>query len=285
MTRRRPSRSFVILCALVAVVTTACIPQFGDEVGTLRRGTLVAGNGQGFRSFENGTSTVVYTDAPWTNDKSTEVFWSRDAPYLADVQACVTWNTTARSSLTDAWKPTQPGLALRIAPSGSGNSGLRAVTIRERTDISFVEPFAIDFHHLDVDVWDTADAASPSTRVASFDASEVVGQIAIDTAGATDSLAPPPWHICGRTLADQLTVKIWTGTNPEPAWDDAAHTFVTTLPTEWNQAGYAGATIGHLGHDRSATFANLQAIPTCLADDLMGIPPCSPPDPTAPGEP
>lgn len=165
MEGRRPKHRFpsLALFAVAAMVFAAgCGPLFGESAGPVRRMPLVPGNGQRLQYVASGSSTVAFAGSPWDNDISREVFWSSNSPYLADEQACQTWYTTARSSVSQLGDmPVQPGLALRVAPSGPGGTAVRAITVSERADVSWTAPYHFDLAHFDVDVWDTANTAAP----------------------------------------------------------------------------------------------------------------------------
>lgn len=265
------------LLVMITITATACIPDFGESVGMQRRGVLVDGNGQRLRYLDAGDSTVVYAGAPWSNDGGAEVFWSTESAFLTDMQVCTTWYTTARSSLSGGLgtRPLQPGVALRIAPSpGSAGTDIRAVTVTERSDFVLDPPPSIDLSHFDVDLWDTADAAQPVERVASFDLSDIVGAATFNGTTFDDTIAAPPWYVCAHTLGSELTFKVWTGDEPEPTWDDPTRTFTAILPDGWNYPGYPGTFIGSVHASQSATFGPASTGPTCFDPEMFETPTC-----------
>lgn len=260
-----------VLFLTLVVVVSACIPDFGEPVDDLHRGVLVSGNGERTNLLRSGTSTVVFTGAPWDNDAGAELYWSTESTYFTDLQACTSWYSTARSTFDQG--PAQPGIALRIAP-GEVDGTIRAVTVSERAEIDF-ENVSIDMSHFDVDVWDTAEPIAPSTRIASFDLSAVVGAISVDGPNPGDTMRAPPWHVCARTLGEELTLKVWVRDDPEPSWDDPVHVFRTTLPASATRSGYAGHFVSSMHANQSMTFGPLSSMPTCLSPDLAGDPVCA----------
>lgn len=264
------SAAFLIVVALAA---TACIPDFGESVSEpVRRGALVTGNGQQYRYVPNGSSMVVYARAPWSNDGRLEAFWSTRSPFFDDQQICTTWNTTARSLLN--LQSVQPGVALRIAPSGPDKKSLRAITLTERNTITLGDTVDVGISNFDVDLWDTSDTSAPVRRIASFDLAPIVGSFGIVDGVVSDTMVPAPWHVCARTLDDQFTFKVWTGDGDEPAWDDVTHVFTATLPPDWTYAGYAGSVVGSLHENQSATFSDVAVTLTCLAPDMIDTSAC-----------
>lgn len=269
-THRSRLRSVAVITVLVVLVS-ACNPVFGDDAGEVRRYVMSRSSDLSYLYAGNMDALTVLNAAPFPAGNIREFFWDTDTPYTADQQTCMTWQTTADSSDTTN-VDTQPGMALRIAPGPDGK-GLRAISIDQ--NVWAAATWVIWVLLWESDGTDTRDGTDHTfTGHVSFDASAVVGKRRRQDGVLQSSMAPPPWHVCARTLGDDLTFKIWTGTNPEPAWDDPIHTFTTTLPADWNQSGYSGGYIGHLGENSTATFTDFSTFPTCLAPDLIDTPRC-----------
>ncbi len=257
----RRHRRFGLLGVIVAVgvATSACNPVFGTAAGPIQHGTLYSDSGSQYRF--TGDGQTVTASAPTPSDPSIrEAFWRTDTPYYVDQQSCLTWND---NSLSQGGEPIQPGLAMRIAPSGANGEGVKAITVTE--NVMFYGVWIFNVH-----VWDSTNTAAPFTLVGQFDLSDLTVMWTDDANGEPQaSLVPPPWHVCARTQGDQFSFKLWTGTNPEPAWDDPTRVFTTTLPDGWVYPGYSGGYVGHLHQDQSATFTGFSSVPLCLEPDMI----------------
>jgi len=264
VSRRASRRGLLGVIMIAGLAATACTPVFGTAAGPIRHGTLYSDSGNQY-SYTVDDSTVTATPPTPADPSIREAFWRTDTPYYADQQTCITWHTTAGSQGGD---PAQPGLAMRIAPTGADGKGIKAITVTENVWYAAIWIF-------NVHIWDTTNTASPFTLVGQFDLSSLVGKLWIDDNGVLQStIVPPPWYVCARTQGDQFTFKVWTGSNPEPAWNDPTHVFTTTLPDGWDHPGYSGGYIGHLHQGQSATFSDLATMPLCLAPDMVDTPHC-----------
>ncbi len=174
-----------------------------------------------------------------------EVFWRAGSPVTVDQDACITWNDIAFGE--DRPDPVQPGLALRIAPAADPYGATRAITVNQNV-------WSTASWYVWVNTWDTARVGGVNEPAATFDVSGVVGRRWADENGWYSSVVEAPWHVCARVRGLQLTFKLWTHAETEPAWDDPTHVFATTLPEGWDHAGHTGGYIGHLGAGGSATF-------------------------------
>ena len=254
---RRPSRGR----------SAACNPVFGSSDGPVRRATLYSDSGR--TNTYTGDDTAVVAIGPAPEDSSVrEVFWRTDTPYYDDQQSCITWNATAASELDPELNVLmQPGLAMRIAPTGAEGDEFKAVTVTENVWMYGVWLF-------NVHVWDTTASGSPFSVVETFDLSSIVGVWGNVDGEFVSLMVPPPWHVCGRTLGDQFQFKVWTGTDPEPAWNDPTHVFTTTLPAGWDHPGYSGGYIGHLHDGQTGQFSGFTSGPLCLAPDMIDTTHC-----------
>lgn len=262
---RRRRAGLVGIVAVVGLIASACTsPVFGTAAGPIRHGSLYSDSGNQYTLAVDG-STVTATPPSPSDPSIREVVWRTNTPYYADQQACTTWSTTAASQ---GGEPVQPGLAMRIAPTGSDGKGIKAITVTENVWASAAWVF-------NVHVWDATRSGSPFSLVGQFDLWDLVVTSTVDENGDVQlAWVPPPWHVCARTLDDQFTFKLWTGSNPEPAWDDPTHVFTTTLPDGWDYPGYSGGYIGHLHQGQSASFSVVTTMPLCLAADMAGTPRC-----------
>ncbi|HET8929902.1 MAG TPA: hypothetical protein VFN21_04510 [Acidimicrobiales bacterium] len=214
----------------------------GSRRVQLKHATLTTKNWATY-DYVTGTDTVTASMPPGVTDANIrEVFWRADAEPARSEQVCVTWQETSESVEGD---PIQPGLAMRIASVGSGNEGIRAVTLTE--NVVYAGTWLFNVH-----VWDSRQAV-PMALLQTFDVSRVVGRIANVDGRAANFMVQPPWHLCGRTFGNTFTFKVWTQDNPEPSWDDPHQVFSVELPAGWDYAGYSGGYIGHLHPGQSAT--------------------------------
>lgn len=204
-----------------------------------RAATLTGQTGQAYLFEGDATHTTVRAAAGESDLNIRTVFWDPHTPYRADHEVCMIWENPA----TTLARPfPQPGLALRITPSGS-NGGVRAVTVTQN-----VFNNAIWFAW--VNTWDTSVRAAPDP-VAHFDLFPIVN---IDS-----QTMHSPWHVCGRISGDRVALKVWLDDDgPEPSWNDRGHVFTTRLPAGWDTPGYAGGYIGHLHPDGVASFSDIE---------------------------
>jgi hypothetical protein len=185
--------------------------------------------------FKERTNNVKIT-APSTNTGGNlrEFFWPANSPDAQDSTSCAKW-----SSQTDAL--TQQGIAARIIDTPAGTRG---VTVTK--NIFYYASWVFNVH-----VWDTSRPGEPYTQIASFDMSEVVGNF--DT-----GMQPFPWSVCTRVVGQNLQLKVWLSSSPQPSWNDSKHVRSTTMPIEWVQPGKTGWYIGHVKPGQIAEFQNLQ---------------------------
>jgi len=263
--RRQRRLGLIGVIVAVGLVASACTsPVFGTAAGPIRHGTLYSDSGDQYSYTADGSKVTATPPSP-SDPSIREAFWRTDTPYYGDQQACITWMTNA---ISQPGEPVQPGLAMRIAPTGTDDKGIKAITVTENVMYNAVWVF-------NVHVWDTTRSGSPFDLVGQFDLSNLLVTSSVDQNGDTHlSLVPPPWYVCARTQGNQFTFKVWTGSNPEPAWDDPTHVFTTTLPDGWDYPGYSGGYVGHLHQGQSATFTDVSTMPLCLASDMVDTPHC-----------
>lgn len=265
---RRRATTFGAIATMVLVLA-ACIPVFGDDTGGVRRYVMSRYSDASYLYDGDMADLTVLDVAPFTDGNVREFFWDTKHPYLADQQTCMNWETIAKSGS----ETTQPGLAMRIAPNGPDGKGLKAISINE--NIWSAAVWVIKVLLWESDGTDTRDGSDHSfVGAASFDASAIVGKMWMDNGVLHSTLIRAPWHICARTQGLQVTVKLWTGTNPEPAWDDPVHVFTSVLPEGWDYPGYSGGYLGHLAANQTATFSGFSTTPLCLVPDMTGTPYC-----------
>lgn len=259
MSRSRKSRALTALTAALAVLLAACNPQFGTTSGPAQHASLTTAVGEVFAYSGDGGTVAVSGPATNTDPEIRELFWNEDGPYLADQQACHTWHNPTGSLGGDT---VQPGLAMRIAPSGPDGDGVKGITVNENIWAAAIWVFWVN-------VWDSSTPGRPFQGVQSFDLSPVVGKFWVADGEFHSNLVPGPWHVCARTQALDLTFKVWTGDNPEPAWDDPVHVRTTTLPEGWDHAGYSGGYVGHVNAGETAVFSGQTSVPLCLLPDMI----------------
>lgn len=188
------------------------------------------------------TSNVVTATSPIAEPSTTvrEVFWLPQSEPSTDQQVCTTLLDTARSG----GRPyAQPGVALRIAPSGDPGTSPTAISVEQNTFGSATWRFWIH-------TWQPRDSPRHKfTKGFSF-------RPIIRPGGL---IQPPPWNLCARVQGTRIDVKLWLAREAEPRWGEPDSTFSTRLPTEWVYPGFAGGYVGHLAPGRSVRFANLDA--------------------------
>lgn len=180
-------------------------------------------------TITDGTLTARAADAN-EGGNTRIVFWpAADDPSL-DQETCATW-TDVQNDVR------QPGAALRTT---SDHTTTQAITITKNVWGGATWLF-------NVHLTDTA-ADTPFTLIGQFDLSG-----ALDDNG---SLAPPPWRMCARAVADIVSFKVWPLAEPEPAWDDPTYGGSVALPAGWDHPGRPGWYIGHLRASEEAHFTD-----------------------------
>ncbi|HET8929995.1 MAG TPA: hypothetical protein VFN21_04995 [Acidimicrobiales bacterium] len=256
--RRLRRRGMWAVTACLSVALVACNPHFGESNGPFRRGTITTQNGETF-GYSGGADTVVVSSSGSnTSGNTREFFWQEDRAFYSDQQSCNTWETPTGSQIGDS---IQPGLAMRIAPSGPERSGVKGITVNENIWSGAIWIFWVN-------VWDSSNVEAPIQGVQSFDLSPVVGKFWVDEDGLHSTLEPGPWHVCARTQGSRVSFKVWTGDDPEPSWDDPEQVHSATLPDGWDYPGYSGGYVGHIRAGQSAVFSGQSSVPLCLEPDM-----------------
>lgn len=244
MTRsRRPVYALVALCLALGALT-GCDPIIGTVSGPVRRATLTSESGAIFHYAGNRSVVFAQPAAGSTDGNVREVFWYPDSAFAADQQNCVTWNTIATSQSGGLL---QPGVSMRIAPTGPGGTGVKAITVTE--NIWYAGVWVFNVH-----VWNSTNRTNPFTQIASFDLSSIVGKFTLTGNVLHSTLVPPPWHVCARTIANTFSFMVWTGSKPQPSWSDPSRVYTVKLPAGWDYPGYAGGYVGHLRPHQAAVF-------------------------------
>lgn len=243
------------LLVLALVLLAACGPEFGVKEGAVNWFDLTTPSGEVYSHVSDATTATISAAPTNTDANIREVFWRDTTPWTTNQQVCTTWDDVTDASteakvnaltLTDV---SQPGLAFRIAKTADG-SAYRAITITQNVWAGGLWLFWVD-------TWDTTPSTDPKhdpfTGVALFDLSSSVGTIS----STATTMAPPPWHICARLTGSQLSFMVWTGTNPQPSWDDPVLVHTAQLPAGWDYWGYAGGYVGHLHGGKSMTYSGM----------------------------
>ena len=263
--RRRAAIPALMVAVTVAVA--ACNPVFGETSGPVQHATLTSTAGFQYSYSGDEITVTASQELAFDDNNVREVFWTTESPYYADQQTCLTWDTLA---IGQPGGLLQPGLAMRIAPTGPDGQSIKAITVTQ--NIWYLGIWKFNVH-----TWDSSsDPAHPFTQISSFDLSPIVGYFTdITEDGWYSSLIDAPWHLCARTEGDQFSFKVWTDQDAtEPGWDDPDHVFTTTLPAGWDHAGYSGGYIGHLRENQTATFSGFTTTPLCLTPDMIDTPHC-----------
>jgi hypothetical protein len=182
---------------------------------------------------------TVAVSAPATNQGGNRrmLYWPSLAQPRTNERSCQSWADSTQSV-------DQQGIALRIAPTADG-LGTRAITVTKNVVYGYIWV-------LNVHVWDTTiSATSPERELAHFSLDAVLGS-------SYANVTPPPWHVCAEVVGNILQFMVWTGSNPQPSWDDATAVHSVTLPDSWVYPGAAGWYIGHLRAGDTDTFTDLQ---------------------------
>lgn len=234
-----PDRPSVLPSTSPAVTTTTMPPGpvLGRAAAPGRALSLTSTRGQTYSYRGDPHRVTVAAPGGDVDENVREVFWPTGTPYRIDHDVCMTWHDPA-TSVEENYP--QPGLALRVSPTGPDGNHVRAVTITQN-----VYGRSIWFAWLNV--WDTTLGTKP-TAVAAFDLFPIVS--------ITRQTMRTPWRVCARIRGDRVDFKVWTD-DAEPAWSDRTHVFHATLPPDWVEPGYAGGYIGHLHAGGTGTFSDI----------------------------
>ena len=237
--------------SLSLALLVACAPELGTPVGILRIAAMSVDGTDSYVYTPDATGMTISAAPGNTGSETRQVYWDTKVWYR-DLEACQTWDTIPDASTPEKlanpvgalW---QPGVALRIAPTPTGGQ-VRALIVN-------LNVWAYAYWVVQVNLWQTTATGAPNiSTITSFDMSAVLGSFLI----GNGTLAAPPWHLCTRAIADQLTFKIWTGDDLEPAWDDPVHVRTVSLPPEAVYSGHAGGYVGHIGAGRSEHVSNFR---------------------------
>ena len=158
------------------------------------------------------------------------VFWPAAGDPSLDQETCATW-TDVKNDVR------QPGAALRTT---SDHATTQAITITK--NVWAGAPWIFNVH-----VMDSA-AETPYALIGQFNLFEAFVE--------NSSLAPPPWRMCARVVADIVSVKVWPLADPEPAWDDPTYGGSVALPAGWHHPGRPGWYVGHLRASEESHFTD-----------------------------
>jgi hypothetical protein len=185
---------------------------------------------------QDGTGLIV--DAPLSNRSTPRgsatraVIWPPDSNPTLDATTCATW---ARSS---PWG--QEGLALRIRQDGNR---FRAIVIAKNTMYGASWRF-------NVYSWDSERDPYFQTH-GSVDLTQVFVED-----GTVRAL---PWRVCARTEGDQVRIKGWAVSDPQPGWESETHTGTVTVPGWLTYPGKAGWYAAHIDPGDLIALADLRA--------------------------
>lgn len=227
---------------VVVVALSACEPAMPDGIGAPVEGPVPAPrfamsyltrDGSDRFDLNGGTGTMV-ASAPSSNQRGNTraLVVSEQTPASFDQESCAAWTDVQGSFV-------QQGVALRVRQESGGP---RAITVTRNI-------FGGAGWIFNVHVW------APGRGF------EMIGQEDLrDVVGSPSEGGhrPFPWHICARAVGDRVEFKVWTGTEPTPAWGNARHGGVYQLPVGWVYAGRPGGYVGHLPPDGSASSARLR---------------------------
>lgn len=144
------------------------------------------------------------------------IAWRAGGPAATTGTACIS---------VQQWSwPAQEGVALRVSSDGGRT---RAVTVTKNVWAHATTVF-------NVHVWDTGRAGAPMSKLASFDMAHELG-----------GDASSPHRICARIVGPTLSFKVWSTTDTEPEWNNAA-TRTVRLPADVPREGSFGVYVGHV---------------------------------------
>jgi hypothetical protein len=166
------------------------------------------------------------------------LLWEQWAP--------VSWNQQVCASFSDTGGVAQEGVALRIADSATFG-GTKALTVTKNI-------FGKANHFFNVHTWDSAQPGGGLNQIGYFDFSSTTR---VPGTHPARPYLPQPWRMCARVAGDQLSVKAWSTTLPEPAWGDPSGTQTMTLPASAVYPGKMGMYAGHVEPGKAIWYADI----------------------------
>lgn len=196
-------------------------------------GIITHDPGDAFSLTASG-DTVVAAGYRWNSDANDRaVFWSDGSAVAATEQTCDSW--------TSADPEQQEGVALRI----TFRSGVtKALTVTK--NIWGGANWFFNVHFMD-----SGDVRTPFVLLGQFDVAPAVSRSRTDAAG--------PWHLCARTVGDELSFVVWRAGEPQPAYGTPGEGGSVSIPSEVPSRGFAGWYFGHIRADGSIDYTDLSA--------------------------
>lgn len=191
-----------------------------------------------------GTVRVV---APATNvagpdgSDTRSVLWPPTATATTNQETCASWSGASHAGM-------QQGLALRVRTTGDR---FQAIVVAKNVWYGAA-------WQMNVYTWDTG-------RQPYFG---IHGAVPLHEAYAAAGPMPDaPWRVCARVDLNQVRIKGWWTSEPEPSWDDPVHTGSVQLPLEWVYSGRAGWYAGHVVPGGWMELGDVQTTTRHLASD------------------
>ena len=169
---------------------------------------------------------------------------------LWEQSAVASWNQQVCASFSDTGGMVQEGVVLRIADSATFG-GTKAITVMKNI-------FMKSNHIFNVHLWDSAQANGGINQIGWFDMSSTTR---VPGTNPVRPLLPQPWRMCARVIGDQLSVKVWSLTLPEPAWSGPGGAQTMTLPAAAVYPGKMGMYAGHVEAGHAAWFTDIVNTP------------------------
>ena len=234
----------VALVAAGALGLGAC--QLNANVSGFTQGSGPGGSDLAGHTITNGATTIdeyalsgsensvtAYAN-PNVDGGEREAIWFTNTPVAQDEEACATWN--------DSPGITQDGVMLHVTQDSGGIIHGLAVAdnIWGGGGKWIINVYGV-----------TGDPDNAIIGIQNgFTFPSVLGT-------SLFTMPPYPWHMCARTVGDQVQFVVWTGTNPEPAYGDPNASGEVTIPSDYQQPGIAGWWLGHIPAGSTHTISNL----------------------------
>ena len=230
--RRVASRLIVATAGLVVLAAGCNLISPLDP--SLRAGFLTTDGDDDYGITIAGAETVAAAPTTNTGGSTRVAYWNADGESTPDHMSCMTW--------TEGDHLVQQGVAMRVR-SEAGR--VRAITVTKNIYGGFWWIFNI--HVMD------SGSETPFVKIASIDVS---GSLLRDGVAV-----PGPWRLCAQVVGDQVAMKVWPASEPEPEWMDGVHGGGVVLPSGWGDAGVPGWYVGHLRPGVSTSYVDRVTAP------------------------
>jgi hypothetical protein len=237
-----------MLAALATVALSSCMPSVnagrsGPKSGPsglhLTVHTIThSGSASDVYALSGSAQAVTAYAGPSVDSNEREALWFRSSPVAQDEEACATWDSSPGI--------TQDGVLLHMTQNAHGViHGIAVVDNIWEKAKWFINIYSI--------MGATGSAGPIGSIQEGYDLSGILG-------GSVSTMTPLPWHMCARTVGEQVEFVMWTGGTSKPPYGTPGSGGKVTIPSEYRGPGIAGWYIGHIPPGSTATMSGLTSL-------------------------